>query len=142
MALENHNHVFKLCLFPDLERADFDRQSFQYTWLNSYFFKFASRIFKYLVQRYLRDTSSSCNKSRKFLTTLRDLRCFTSLKIPPISYKSQVLLHSTKDRLYPVGRLHFFNFGELTETATLILYEPEEARKSLGKNYPSHQKHT
>jgi len=30
--------VFKTCYFPDLERADFDRQSFQYTWLNSYFF--------------------------------------------------------------------------------------------------------
>jgi len=24
---------------PDLERADFDRQSFQYTWFNSYFFR-------------------------------------------------------------------------------------------------------
>jgi len=30
--------VFKTCYFPDLEKADFDRQSFQYTWLNSYFF--------------------------------------------------------------------------------------------------------
>jgi len=30
--------VFKTCNSPDLERADFDRQSFQYTWLNSYFF--------------------------------------------------------------------------------------------------------
>jgi len=30
--------VFKTCDSPDLERADFDRQSFQYTWLNSYFF--------------------------------------------------------------------------------------------------------
>jgi len=30
--------VFKTCYPPDLERADFDRQSFQYTWLNSYFF--------------------------------------------------------------------------------------------------------
>jgi len=30
--------VFKTCYSPDLERADFDRQSFQYTWLNSYFF--------------------------------------------------------------------------------------------------------
>ena len=30
--------VFKTCYGPDLERADFDRQSFQYTWLNSYFF--------------------------------------------------------------------------------------------------------
>ena len=30
--------VFKPCCSPDLERADFDRQSFQYTWLNSYFF--------------------------------------------------------------------------------------------------------
>ena len=30
--------VFKQCYSPDLERADFDRQSFQYTWLNSYIF--------------------------------------------------------------------------------------------------------
>ena len=30
--------VFKTCYSPDLERADFDRQSYQYTWLNSYFF--------------------------------------------------------------------------------------------------------
>jgi len=29
--------VFKTCYSPNLERADFDRQSFQYTWLNSYF---------------------------------------------------------------------------------------------------------
>jgi len=30
--------VFKTWYFPDLEKADFDRQSFQYTWLKSYFF--------------------------------------------------------------------------------------------------------
>jgi len=30
--------VFKTCYSPDLEKVDFDRQSFQYTWLNSYFF--------------------------------------------------------------------------------------------------------
>ena len=30
--------VFKPCYSPDLERADFGRQSFPYTWLNSYFF--------------------------------------------------------------------------------------------------------
>ena len=30
--------VFKHCYSLSLERADFDRQSFQYTWLNSYFF--------------------------------------------------------------------------------------------------------
>jgi len=30
--------VFKTSYSLDLERADFDRQSFQYTWLNSYFF--------------------------------------------------------------------------------------------------------
>ena len=30
--------VFKHCFFTDLEKADFDKQSFQYTWLNSYFF--------------------------------------------------------------------------------------------------------
>ena len=36
--------VFKPCYSPDLERADFCRQSFQYTLLNSYFFRFASRI--------------------------------------------------------------------------------------------------
>jgi len=28
--------VFKTCYSPDLEKGDFDRQSFQYTWLNSY----------------------------------------------------------------------------------------------------------
>jgi len=30
--------IFKTCYSPDLERADFDRESFRYTWLNSYFF--------------------------------------------------------------------------------------------------------
>jgi len=30
--------VLKTCYSPDLERADLDRQSFQYTWLNSYSF--------------------------------------------------------------------------------------------------------
>ena len=30
--------VFKTCYSPELEIADFDRESFQYTWLNSYFF--------------------------------------------------------------------------------------------------------
>jgi len=30
--------VFKTCYSPDLEKADFDGQSLQYTWLNSYFF--------------------------------------------------------------------------------------------------------
>ena len=30
--------VFKRCYSLDLEKADFNRQSFQYTWLNSYFF--------------------------------------------------------------------------------------------------------
>ena len=30
--------IFKTCYSPNLERADFDRRSFQYTWLNSYFF--------------------------------------------------------------------------------------------------------
>jgi len=29
---------FKTPYFPDLETADFDRQSFQYTGFNSYFF--------------------------------------------------------------------------------------------------------
>jgi len=30
--------IFKTCYSPNLERADFDRPTFQYTWLNSYFF--------------------------------------------------------------------------------------------------------
>jgi len=30
--------VFKTCYSSDLEKANFDGQSFQYTWLNSYFF--------------------------------------------------------------------------------------------------------
>jgi len=30
--------VFKFAYSLDLEKADFHRQSFQYTWLNSYFF--------------------------------------------------------------------------------------------------------
>ena len=30
--------VFKPCYSPNLEKADFSRQRFQYTWLNSYFF--------------------------------------------------------------------------------------------------------
>ena len=31
-------NLFKPCCSADLERADFGRQSLQYTWLNSYFF--------------------------------------------------------------------------------------------------------
>jgi len=37
-ALVSLTSVFKTCYSPDLEKADFDRQSFQYTGLNSYFF--------------------------------------------------------------------------------------------------------
>jgi len=37
-ALVSLTSVFKTCYSPDLEKADFNRQSFQYTWLNSYFF--------------------------------------------------------------------------------------------------------
>ena len=37
-ASVSQTSVFKTCYSPDLERADFGRQSFQYTWLNSYFF--------------------------------------------------------------------------------------------------------
>jgi len=37
-ALLSLTSVFKTCYSPDLERADFDRPSFQYTWLNNYFF--------------------------------------------------------------------------------------------------------
>src|ERR1700712_1101108 len=37
-ARDSLTSVFKICYSPDLERADFDRQRFQYTWLNSYFF--------------------------------------------------------------------------------------------------------
>ena len=37
-ALVSLTSVFKPCCSPDLEKADFGRQSFQYTWLNSYFF--------------------------------------------------------------------------------------------------------
>ena len=36
-ALVSLTSVFKSCS-PDLERVDFDRQSYQYTWFNSYFF--------------------------------------------------------------------------------------------------------
>jgi len=37
-ALVSLTSVFKACYSPNLEKADFDRESFQYTWLNSYFF--------------------------------------------------------------------------------------------------------
>ena len=38
-ARDSLTSVFKKrCCSPDLERADLDRQRFQYTWLNSYFF--------------------------------------------------------------------------------------------------------
>jgi len=38
-ALVSPTTVFKTCDAPNLEKADFDRQSFQYTWLNSYVFR-------------------------------------------------------------------------------------------------------
>jgi len=37
-APDTMTRVFKTCYSQDLERADFDRQSFQYTWLDTYFF--------------------------------------------------------------------------------------------------------
>ena len=37
-TLDSLTSVFETCYSPDLERADFHRQSFQYSWLNSYFF--------------------------------------------------------------------------------------------------------
>jgi len=37
-ALVSLKSVFKTCYSPNLERADFNKQSFQYNWLNSYFF--------------------------------------------------------------------------------------------------------
>ena len=42
-ALVSLTSVFKTCYSPNLERADFDRQSFQYTWLNSYFFSSSAK---------------------------------------------------------------------------------------------------
>ena len=38
MAPVSLTSVFKSCYSPDLEKADFGRQSFQYTLLNSYYF--------------------------------------------------------------------------------------------------------
>jgi len=46
--------VFKTCYSLNLERADYDRRSFQYTWLNSYFFsslRESSQTQTYLANR-------------------------------------------------------------------------------------------
>jgi len=45
-ALVSLTSVFKTCYSLDLEEADFDRQSFQYTWLNSYFFSSLQKCIK------------------------------------------------------------------------------------------------
>ena len=37
-ASDSLTSVFKSCYSPDLERTELNRESFQYTWLNSYFF--------------------------------------------------------------------------------------------------------
>ena len=38
--------VFKPCYSPDLEGADFGRQRFQYSWLDSYFFSWLQEPIK------------------------------------------------------------------------------------------------
>ena len=102
---KSHNHVFKACFLIELGEGRLRQTEFSIHLVEKLLLQFASRIFKSLAQRYLHDTSSSCDKSKKFPTTLQDLQCFTSPKIPLIWYKSQVPLPLTTDHLYPVGRL-------------------------------------
>jgi len=37
-TLVSQTSVFRTCYSPDLEKEDFDIESFQYAWLNSYLF--------------------------------------------------------------------------------------------------------
>ena len=62
--------VFKPCYSPDLERADFGRQRFQYTWLNSYFFKFTSRIHQDQTYLAIKELPGSCDIVRSLLQQL------------------------------------------------------------------------
>ena len=61
-------NVFKPCYSPDLERADFGRQSFQYTWLNSYFFSSLRESIE-TKHTYLLGTTWELRYSKKFVTT-------------------------------------------------------------------------
>ena len=67
-ALASLTSVFKHCYSPDLERADFNRQSFQYTRLNSYFFS-SLRESRPNILSYL-ELLGSCNLVRSLLQQL------------------------------------------------------------------------
>ena len=51
-ARDSLTSAFKACYSPDLEKADMDRQRFQYTWLNSYFFSSLQESFS-TIENYL-----------------------------------------------------------------------------------------
>ena len=59
---------FKTSYSPDSERADFNRQSFQYTWLNNYFFS-SLQEFRPTILRY-EELLGSCDRVRSLLQQL------------------------------------------------------------------------
>jgi len=79
----------KTCISPDLERSDFDRQSFQYTWLNSYLLFSSIRESLSFAQAYSTWLSlSSFDKSnRVYSITCWRLRYLNSF-IPPVWLES------------------------------------------------------
>ena len=60
--------VFKPCCSPDLEKADFGRQRFQYTWLNGYFFNSLQEMIQTRHTQLL-GTTWQLRYSKKFVTT-------------------------------------------------------------------------
>jgi len=62
--------VFKTCYSPNLERADFDRQSFQYTWLNCDFFSSLEESSKTQTYLTIRELLCSCDIVRSLLQDL------------------------------------------------------------------------
>ena len=90
--------VFKSCCSPDLERADFGRQSFQYTWLNSYFFSsFRESIETKHTQ--LLGTIWQLRDSKEFVTT-------TQPKPPILSLVTYCTLVQSYQYCYPIDSRH------------------------------------
>jgi len=79
----------KTCISPDLERSDFDRQSFQYTWLNIYLLFRSIRESLSFAQAYSTWPSlSSFDKSKRvYSITCWRLRYLISF-IPPVWLQS------------------------------------------------------
>ena len=113
--------VFKPCQFPDLERADLGRESFQYTWLNSYFFSSLREPIRPNILSY-QELLASCDIVRSLLQQLSLLLRYLvsldtalwyratsiiTLSIPAISPRGVTTNPPLRCEIEPLN-LHFF----------------------------------